>query len=134
MPTTIDQPHVSQINQSVVRPYVCTWTSNSSGAASETVNLVQAGELVEVQFVPWSGGDQPSNLYDVTAVDAYSFDVLMGQGANLSNSTVTKVCPTITAKDGTTTSTTTQVVRGTLTVAVSNAGNTKSGTIVFSVR
>ena len=134
MPTTIDQPHVSQINQSVVRPYVCTWTSNSSGAASETVNLAQAGEMVEVEFVPGSGGDQPSNAYDVTAVDAYGFDVLMGQGANLGNSTVTKVCPTIPAKDGTTTSTTTQVVRGTLTVAVSNAGNTKSGTIVFSVR
>lgn len=134
MPTVLTQPHVSQVNQTVVRQYTTTWTSNSSGAATETVDLQQAGELVEVEFAPGSGGDQPTNAYDVTAVDAYSFDVLMGQGANLSNSAASKVTPTIPAKDGTTTSTAMQVVSGTITVSVSNAGNTKSGTIVWSVR
>jgi hypothetical protein len=134
MTVTINQPHVSQINQSVQREYVSAWTSNSSGVASDTVNLVQCGELVGVQFVPGTSGSQPTDAYDVTVLDAYSFDVLMGQGANLSNSTVTKVCPTIPAKDGTTTSTGPQPVSGTLTVSVTNAGNTKSGTIVLWVR
>lgn len=134
MPTVLTQPHVSQVNQTVVRQYTTTWTSNASGVASDTINLVQGGELVGVQFAPGTSGNQPTDAYDVTVLDAYNFDVLMGQGANLSNSTVTKVCPTIAAKDGTTTSTGPQPVSGTLTVAVSNAGNTKSGTIVFWVR
>jgi hypothetical protein len=134
MPVTINQPHVSQINQSVQREYVSAWTSNASGVASDTINLVQGGELVGVQFVPGTSGNQPTDSYDVTALDAYSFDVLMGQGANLSNSTVTKVCPTIPAKDGTTTSTGPQPVSGTITIAVANAGNAKSGTVVFYVR
>jgi hypothetical protein len=134
MPTTIIQPHVSQVNRSALTRYVTTWTSNSSGAASESVELNQPGELIGVTFVPGTSGSQPTNAYDVTANDAYGVDVLAGQGANLSNATATMVQPTIPAKDGTTTSTSPRPIDGAITVAVSNAGDTKGGTIVFWVR
>jgi hypothetical protein len=134
MPTTVLQPHVSQVNRSALTRYVTAWTSNASGAASESVELIQPGELVGVTFVPGTSGSQPTDAYDVTANDAYGVDALSGQGANLSNATATMVAPTIPAKDGTTTSTAPRPVDGTLTVAVTNAGNTKSGTVVLWVR
>lgn len=134
MATTIEQPHVSQVNRSALTRYAVAWTSNSIGAASESVQLQQPGELIGVTFKPGTSGSQPTDAYDVTANDEYGVDVLAGQGANLSNATATMVQPTIPAKDGTTTSTAPRPVDGAITVAVSNAGDTKSGTIVFWVR
>jgi hypothetical protein len=134
MPTTTEQPHVSQVNRSALTRYVVAWTSNAAGAASESFDLIQPGELIGVTFKPGASGSQPTDAYDVTANDAYGVDTLAGQGANLSNATTTMVQPCIPAKDGTTTSTAPRPVDGTISVAVSNAGNTKSGTIVFWVR
>lgn len=134
MSVEIIQPHVSNVVRSACTRYVVSWTSDASGNATETVSLSQPGELIGVTFVPGTSGSQPSANYDVTANDAYGVDTFAGQGANLSNSTATMVQPCIPAKDGTTTSTTPRPVDGAITVAVTNAGNTKSGTIVLWVR
>lgn len=132
MATSIGGDHVSRTNRSAMQPITVTWTSTSGGTYSETIAIPAPGELVSVKFVP--GSPAPTDLYDVTITDAYGIDVLSGQGANLSTSTASEVCPGIPVKDGTTTSVGPRPVWGNLTLSISNAGASKAGTIVLVVR
>jgi len=117
-----------------MKRHICTWVSDdTTGAVSGTVSAVN-GILWKVTFKPDSGGTQPSNLYDVTLNDAYSVDTLAGQGANLANNANTSVVPGVPMKDGTTTSTHPCAIDGDLTLAVTNAGNSKGGVVVLYVR
>lgn len=109
---------------------VVSWTSDGSGAASEAIRRV-VGDIRRVTFVPGSGGTQPTNSYDVTLTDEHGIDVLAGQGANLSNTTATHVSPGVPLKDGTTTHVAPVFIDGTLTLAVANAGNAKTGTVTI---
>jgi len=116
----------------VIRRQKIAWTSNSAGAASGTVNL--SGFLLRVTFVPGSGSDQPTNGYDVTLTDAGGIDILSGLGANLSNTTANDTVPTVDTSDGTTTATTMRALADTCTLSVTNAGDTKSGTIYLYLK
>src|SRR5215468_12578861 len=75
--------------------YTVAWTASAGGAVSGTTFDVKAGRLVEVRQLPSSGPTQPSNLYDVTVLDGNSVDVLVGGGANLSNSAPTYTAPAL---------------------------------------
>jgi hypothetical protein len=132
MATTIGGDHVSQTNRSAATPYVITWTSNASGAYSETIAIRSPGELAEVDFVP--GSPAPTANYDIVLNDERGVDVLSGQGANLSDTTPYVVAPGIAVKDGTTTSVGYRFVAGNLSLAITNAGASKQGTIVLWVR
>lgn len=114
---------------SAVYSTIINWTSDSSGNYSGTVDV--NGCILNAVFAPGSGGSQPSNNYDVTINDAQGVDILAGLGANLSNTTATRKIPLFPATDGTTTTAGPGAVNGQLTVAVANAGNAKSGTIVL---
>jgi hypothetical protein len=118
-----------------VQKITLAWTSDASGnvTAIPTATWVE-GELLRVVFVPNGGGTAPSNLYDVLLKDENGVDVLGGQGANLSDTVVSHVCPGVPLKDGTTTSTRPSLVCGFLTLDVTNAGNAKGGTVVLYVR
>lgn len=111
--------------------YALTWVSTAGGAVSANLFDVRPGELVQVKFVPNSGGTQPTDLYDVTLVDENSVDLLAGGGANLSNATSTIKVPSFGATtlyryvhDG--------LQR--LDLVVANAGNAKGGTIYLWIR
>ena len=105
------------------------WTSDSGGAATGTVSDV-CGTLLQVEFIPGTGGTQPTDLYDLTLTDDGGLDVLAGLGANLSNSTKTRKTPGVSLTDGTTTSVVPMVLcESTITLTVSNAGNAKTGTV-----
>lgn len=110
------------------------WVSDASGDVSGTPSEALSGQIVRVVFTPDSGGTQPTNLYDVTMLDAGGVDVLAGQGANLSNAAASAVCPGVPLKDGTTTSVIPAQVDGVLNLVVANAGNAKGGTVTVYLR
>lgn len=110
------------------------WTSDASGNATDSTDIEVAGTLGRVVFVPGSGGSQPTDLYDVTVTGPNGIDVLSGQGANLSQSTTSEICPGIKLYDGTTTSTVPRLINDVLTLNVSNAGVSKSGTVILYFR
>ena len=98
------------------------WTSSAdTGAADATTTNAYSGLVIMAVFVP--GVTTPTDNYDVTVADADGYDILAAQGANLSNAaTVTK-----TASMG-------GVANDKLTLAVTNAGNSKNGTVVVYIR
>lgn len=108
--------------------YSIAWVSDASGNVSANTFAVEAGEIVQVGYIPDGGGTQPSDLYDVTMTDAQSIDVLTGTGANLSNATSTVAVPVVSTYFRRT------LQAGNLTPTVANAGNAKGGTIVLLVR
>ena len=117
-----------------VRKLSLVWVSNSSGDVSGTLTDYISGEILRVVFIPGATSLQPSNNYDVTLLDQNCLDVLAGQGANLSDTSTTHVCPGVPFKDGTTTSTRTIAVEDKLELRVANGGNAKGGTVILYVR
>lgn len=117
-----------------VRVYTLAWVSHTDGVVDLDTDQAVTGELLRVVFIPGSGGTQPTDAYDVLLKDTHGVDVLAGQGANLSNTTTTHVCPGVALKDGTTTSVRPVFLAGVLNLEVSNAGSGKSGQLVLYVR
>jgi len=109
--------------------YTIAWTSGS-GTVSDHPFTVHRGMIAQVTFIPGSGGTQPTDLYDVTLVDANGTDLLNGLGADRSNTpSGTASSPNVITelnillKTGTT-----------LDLVVANAGTSKTGTVYVWVR
>jgi hypothetical protein len=107
------------------------WTSDSSGNADATSEQV-TGVILRVAFNP--GSAAPTDNYDVTLSDADGIDVLAGQGANRDTTTSEHICPGVALYDGTTTSVVPVAVFSPLTLAVTNAGSAKTGTVTVYYR
>lgn len=119
--------------QQAINRIVLAWTSDASGNVSGTPSTVITGTILKVTFIP-SESVAPTANYDVTLLDDAGIDVLAGQGANLSATAETSVCPGVPLRDGTTTSVVPCVVSEALNLVVANAGNAKSGQVVLFVR
>lgn len=113
--------------------HVFDWVSNGSGAATLPSGFEVSGAIARVVIIP-DATDAPTTLYDITLTDSDGIDVLAGQGANLSATVASSVCPGVPLKDGTTTSVLLTVVDSILTLNVTNAGDTKAGRVVVYVR
>lgn len=96
------------------------WTSSAGGAADATTTESYTGPIVWAVFAPGVG---VSAAYDVTIKDADGYDILNGLGADLANTQVRK---TKEDKLGV-------VYDSTLTLGITNAGATKSGTIILLI-
>lgn len=97
------------------------WTSSAGGAADSTTTEHYTGAIIDAVFLQ---GTTPTTAYDVVITDGNSVDVLNALGANIdSSATLHK-----TYKDGLG-----AVVESKLTLAVTNAGNAKSGTIILTI-
>lgn len=96
--------------------FVC--VSASDGSASGVTTDRFTGDVVRLVITPGTAGDQPTNLFDLTVKDADNVDVLGGGGANISNAAATIVTTGLgfTLSDA-------------LTLALSNAGDTKTVTV-----
>ena len=116
-----------------IRTYTLVWVSHTDGVVDLDTDQAIVGELLRVVFIP-SASAAPSAAYDVLLKDAHGIDVLAGQGANLSETTTTHICPGVPLKDGTTTSVRSVALAGVLNLEVSNAGSGKGGSIVLYVR
>lgn len=107
--------------------YSLAWTSDASGNVNSIPVPIRRGRLLQVKYVPGSGGSQPSSNYGVTIADADGVDVLNGTGASKSNSAASVVVPFW--GDGTTKSQLLFLESGNLTPSITGGGNAKSGRI-----
>jgi hypothetical protein len=114
-----------------VQKIVLTWTSAADGTASYTTSLI-SGTLYRVVFNP--GSAAPTDNYDVTLTDTDGIDVLSNQGQNRDTANTEQICPGIAIYDGVTTSTVPICLSSTLVLAITNAGDTKNGTITLYLR
>ena len=105
-----------------------TWNSSSAGNVTATIPAID-GVLMRVTFDP-SASAAPSASYDIVVNDVDSFDVLRGAGANLSATVTTS--PGIFATDASYGYP--MPINGALTLAVTNAGNAKTGLIRLYIR
>lgn len=109
------------------------WTSDASaGTISNTFGPLM-GFITAVEFVPGSGGTQPTDAYDLTITDAGGVDQLGGAGANLSNTTATKVPVFITDGSSKIPNPVSEGVAG-LTLVGSGCGNSKTGIVTLYLR
>jgi len=99
--------------------YSFDWVSDGAGDVSGNLFGVIRGRIIQVGFVPDSGGTQPTAAYDVLLNDVNDFDLLGGAGADLSN-TLSTLTPVVTPLvfDG-----------GQVDLVISNAGDGKGGIV-----
>lgn len=107
----------------VYEVYCLATSDDSTGAVSGSTSLADGVVVDRVVFVPNLAGTQPTNLFDVTMVDVSGADLLGTAGGNLVNTG-----PTSTAlKLGATPAATASLgIRGALTFAFTNMGNSKT--------
>ncbi len=114
------------------------WTSDASGNATVHTNAVGGGilygALIAAEFVPGTGTSQPSNNYAATLTNDNGTDLMSGQATGLSNATNSCIVGGCPIRDGTTTGTVPWLVSSALTLTISSAGNTKSGTLFLYFR
>lgn len=108
------------------------WVSAASGIVSGAAVNVSPGTIVEVEFIPDSGGTQPSDLYDVSLLNEHGVNVFddgagASVGANLSNATASTKLPFI--GGGAVTYVRRWLHGGALELVVTNAGSAKGGTV-----
>lgn len=107
-----------------VKKIKCAWTSDSAtGAVSGTTTEVYSGRFIGLITVP-DGVDAPTVDYDIAISDADGVDLLLGAGANRHNANTEFVAEAAMAG----------VAMSKLTIAVTNAGNSKKGTIYLLIR
>lgn len=81
-----------------ITKYSVAWLSDAAGAVNGNTFDMKSGTMLLVAFVPGSGGDQPSDLYDVDLEDADNVSVFdngggTSIGANLSNALASHFVP-----------------------------------------
>ena len=104
------------------------WTSNASGDAEKLFNGKLNGLIVALVTDPAGGGDAPTALYDITIEDDKAVDILVGVGANRSDSAVESVAVPLDSGLPRPVST------GSFTVKVDNAGDSKKGLIQLFIK
>lgn len=101
------------------------WVSAADGTATGTTTGKQYdGEILGLTTIPAAAGSAPTDNYDVTVTDADGHDVLMGAGANRDTANTEHVARASLAV----------AAHTSLTLNVSNAGDTKGGTAIVYIR
>lgn len=98
------------------------WVSSAGGAADATTDEVYDGKIVQLVTVP--SATAPTTLYDIAVTDSDSIDVLAGTGADRSATDTEYVAE---ASLG-------AVANSKLTLAITNAGAAKEGTVYLFIR
>lgn len=112
----------TEIKHTSIKKITFAWTSDGDGDAEGTTTYAYDGAIIAMMTIP-DGTSAPSDNYDVAVNDANGHDVLFGAGANRDEATTEYVTSALGAVAG-----------STLTVSVSNAGDTKKGTVVLWLR
>ncbi len=110
-----------------VKKITFAWTADTganAGKATKTTANAYSGEVIRLVTVPASGADAPADNYDVQVLDEDSTDVLMGAGADRDLATTEQVLASSLGC----------VANDKLTLSVTNAGDTKKGTVYVYIR
>lgn len=115
--------------------YVMDWLSDSSGDVTEVGGVTFSGRIDSVEIYPDSGGTKPSDDYDVQILDSETgLDILNGDGTDMDDNDSTTLthahCYQL-PLDGE--GAKMVGVNKTLTLDISNAGDSKGGKIVVYV-
>lgn len=113
----------TEISSTSVKKVTFAWTSSAGGAADATTTKAYDGRVIGLTTIP-SGGAAPDDNYDVTVKDVDGHDVLLGRGIDRDTANTEFVTEANMAG----------VAGSTLTLAVTNAGAAKQGTVILWVR
>lgn len=113
---------VSETTHTSVKKIKWSWTSDGSGNADLITVQSYYGEVLALVTNP-DDVAAPTDNYDIVITDIEGYDVMQGAAQNRDTANTETAVPT--AKS---------VAHGTLTISVSNAGSTKSGTAVLYIR
>lgn len=120
-----------EVGNNIVR-YRIAWTSDASGSVDNNTFTMQSGSIIRVDFIPGTGGTQPTDLYDTDVEDENGVSVFdngagTSIGLNLSNLVALTALPQIGLPGADTFRRWNPA--GLFRPQVSNAGNAKTGTI-----
>lgn len=112
----------TEVTHATVKKIIFAWTSSAAGAADATTTAAYDGKLVTLITDP--GATAPTDNYDVVVTDADGHDVLVGQGANRDTANTELVAESLLGA----------VAGSKLTLAVTNAGDSKVGEVILYIR
>lgn len=96
--------------------------SAADGTATGTSTHAYTGTIVRLVVVPDAGGTQPTDNFDFVINDEDGYDILAGNGANISNASATTVVSALGA-----------IVQDKMTFDASNMGDSKGVTVYVYV-
>jgi len=128
---TLGEATIKENSISGVSLVTVDWLSSSTGACTATIGDVY-GIVERITIKPDSGATAPTNAYDATLSDVDGFDVLIGHGANLSSATLTSFASMV--EETTSSGCVPVVVFGSLSLAITNAGDENGGIIRLYMR
>jgi hypothetical protein len=112
---------VTESTFSPIKKIKWSWTSDASGNADKITVEAYYGQVIALVTDP--GATAPTDNYDITITDVEGYDVMQGAGANRDTANTETAVPTATS-----------VAHGTLTLNVSNAGDSKQGVAVLYIK
>ena len=113
----------TEITHGTVKKIKAVWVSAADGSVSGTTTKVYSGRLFGAITVP-SGSAPPTDNYDIAINDSDSVDVALAALINRS-ATVTQYVAEASMAG---------CAHSALTIAITNAGNTKEGTVYLFIR
>lgn len=108
---------VTETTYTPVKEIKFAWTSNGDGDASGSSTKYYTGEIVRITTVPGADASAPTADYDIQLLDDNSVDVAIGYLADRSATETESV-----------NNERMWIANSKITIFVSNAGDTKSGT------
>jgi hypothetical protein len=116
-----------------IKSVTWSWTSDASGDANGTATKSISGEVI--RFVTNPGATAPSDNYDVVVNDADGVDIAAGCLANRDTANSEQAVPIVETTVGSNTyGTRAAAFDGALSLVVSNAGDSKQGTLTMYYR
>jgi len=103
------------------------WTAGTgadAGLATKTTENFFSGEIIRLVTVPAAAPDAPDDNYDVVINDEDGTDTLMGAGANRDTANTEQVLASSLGC----------VANDKLSLSITNAGDTKKGTVYLYLR
>ena len=113
----------TEITHGSIKKIKFAWTSAAGGQADATTTSYYNGKILHMCTVP-DGVAAPTDDYDIEIKDSDNVDVLAGAGADRDTANIEHVLSALMGA----------VAHSQLTLAITNAGNAKKGTIYLYIR
>jgi hypothetical protein len=115
---------ITEEQMSHIKKVKFAWVSGSDGKASGTTTGIYSGEIIRLVTIPGATTLAPTDNYDVVVTDGDGADVLMGAGADRDTAATEQVLASSLGC----------VANDTLSLAITNAGSGKGGTVILYIK